>query len=117
MSGTGKNGAYDSRFYTASLNCELTGLQPNAPGALLISTPNLPNLTLFPAAPNPGVLVSGTGLAGAFSLVADANGNLGFTVPGLSASVDLVFQSVFLDTNVPSHNVAFSNAILAQFGQ
>ena len=42
---------------------------------------------------------------------------LSFTVPGVSTVADLVLQSLFVENRVPEHNVAFTNALLAQFGQ
>ena len=89
--------------------------QPGAPGALLISLPNRANLTLFAAA-NPGTVVSGTGLVLGVPIVLDGVGELALPVPGVATQLDLVFQSLTLDTGVLPHNVAFSNAVLASFG-
>ena len=92
----------------------ITGGQPNAAAVLLISLPNNPNVTLFPAA-NPGVLASGAGILIGAPRALDQNGELSLPISGVGVAVDLVMQTVAIDSAVLPHNAAFSNAVLARF--
>ena len=63
-----------------------------------------------------GTLVSFGGFALQIGLVASPSGTVSISVPGVGTEVELVFQSVFLDGATPG-GLAFTNGILARFGQ
>lgn len=107
--GTGLNTGESSSYYVSCAPA-------NAVGVLFVSVPDMNNLTLYPNA-NPGVLVSGTGIAGHAAVVTDGNGELALPMVGFGLVADLVFQTVFLDPAVLPHNLGFTNAVLAQYGQ
>ena len=82
----------------------------SAPGALFVSSANFPNVPAFG-----GTFVSFGGFGFSVALVATGAGTVSVPLMGVSSAADLVLQSVFIDPSLPQ-GVAFSNAILAQFG-
>ena len=94
-----------------SSDYEITGAPGNGAGALLFSVPGFPDIPF-----QGGTLVSFGGYAVQVPLFASPGGTVSLTFGGLPHVVDLVFQSVFLDAALPQQ-VAFTNAVLAQYGQ
>ena len=105
MVGDGLNVGQTSTYYAGKL---LGG----APGAVLISFPNFPDLPIYG-----GNLVSFGGLVFSASISADLNGRIALAIPGNAGVFDLVIQSVFLDTSVLPDLLSFTNAIQAEFGR
>ena len=102
--GDGLGSGQQSTYYTA-------GAPAGAAGALAISLAGQPDVPLLG-----GNLVSFSGFLFSVGINADANGRFNVTLPGDPNMFDLVWQTVYLDPGVP-FNLAFTNAVRAEFGR
>lgn len=89
---------------------DIAGAPSSAPGVLFVSQPGFGHVAV-----SGGTLVSFGGFAAQVPIASLPGGNLSLVVPGLAIPFEVVLQSVFLDLSLP-RGVAFTNAILAEFG-
>jgi hypothetical protein len=105
LCGTGLNAGQSSSY-------EVTGAPASGAGALFISRSGFANAPVFG-----GTLVSFGGFALLAPIATSGGGQYSATFTGVAPPpLDLVFQSVFLDRTTPQ-GIAFTNALLARYGQ
>lgn len=102
--GTGLNAGLQSTYYTG-------GAPAGAPGAVVFSIAGGSDVPFLG-----GNLVSFSNFITSAGLMADGQGRTQLTFPGDSTVLNLVMQSVFVDTSLPQL-LTFTNAVEAQYGQ